>query len=96
MIRYFLIFQYLTKKFMVNFTESIFQITKGNNKITSFLVSMIDDIGESFSVFLTTRNVVPKSLLNITFDVLIFSNKVIKSLSDDGCEDFRHNRLQHY
>ena len=81
---------------MVNFTESIFQITKGNNKITSFLVSMIDDIGESFTVFLTTRNVVPKSLLNITFDVLIFSNKVIKSLSDDGCEDFRHNRLQHY
>ena len=81
---------------MVNFTESIFQITKGNNKITSFLVSMIDDIGESFSVFLTTQNVVPKSLLNITFDVLIFSNKVIKSLSDDGCEDFRHNRLQHY
>ena len=81
---------------MVNFTESIFQITKGNNKITSFLVSMTDDIGESFSVFLTTRNVVPKSLLNITFDVLIFSNKVIKSMSDDGCEDFRHNRLQHY
>ena len=81
---------------MVNFTESIFQITKGNNKITSFLVSMIDDTGESFSVFLTTRNVVPKSLLNITFDVLIFSNKVIKSMSDDGCEDFRHNRLQHY
>ena len=81
---------------MVNFTESIFQITKGNNKITSFLVSMTDDIGESFSVFLTTRNVVPKSLLNITFDVLIFSNKVIKSMSDDGCKDFRHNRLQHY
>ena len=81
---------------MVNFTESIFQITKGNNKITSFLVSMTDDIGESFSVFLTTPNVVPKSLLNITFDVLIFSNKVIKSMSDDGCEDFRHNRLQHY
>ena len=55
---------------------------------------MIDDISESFSVFIAARDIVPKSLLNVTFDVLIF--KVIKSISDDECEDFRHNRLQRY
>ena len=79
---------------MFDFTESIFQINKGNYKITLFLASMIDDIGESFSVFIAARDIVPKSLLNVTFDVLIF--KVIKSISDDGCEDFRYNRLQRY
>ena len=79
---------------MVDFTESTFQINKGNYKITLFLASMIDDIGENFSVFITARDIVAKSLLNVIFDVLIFSYKVIKSISDDGCEDFRHNKLQ--
>ena len=58
-----MIFQYFTKKFMVDFTDSIFQINKGNYKITLFLASMID----------LARDIVPKSLFNVTFDVLIFS-----------------------
>ena len=81
---------------MVDFTESIFQINKGNNKITLFLADMIDDICENFSVFIAARLIVSKSLLNVTFDVLIFSYKVIKSISDDGCQGFRHNRLHRY
>ena len=37
---------------MVDFTESIFQINKGNYKIALFPASMIDNIDESFSVFI--------------------------------------------
>ena len=81
---------------MVDFTERTFQINKGNYKITLFLASMIDDIGESLWVLITTEDIVPKSLLNVTFNVLIFSYEVVKSLSDEGCEDFRHNRLKRY
>ena len=57
---------------------------------------MIDDIGERFNVFIAAPDIIPKSFLNVTFDVLIFSYKVIESISDDGCEDFRHNRLRRY
>ena len=81
---------------MVDFTERIFQINKGNYKITLFLASMIDDIGESLWVLITTEDIVPKSLLNVTFNVLIFSYEVVKSISDEGCEDFRHSRLKRY
>ena len=76
MIRYFMIFQYFTKKFMVDFTDSIFQINKGNYKITLFLASMIDHIDESFSVFIIARDIVPKSLFNVTFDVLFSAKKL--------------------
>ena len=81
---------------MVDFSESIFQISKGNYKIALFPASMTDNIEESFSVFIAAWDIVPKSLLKVTFDVLIFSHKVTKSISDDGCEDFRYNRLQRY
>ena len=58
-----------------------------------FLASTIDDKGESFSVFISARDIVQKFFLKFMFNVLIFSYKVIKSIPDDGCEDFRHNRL---
>ena len=35
---------------MVDLTEIIFRINNGNCNITLFLASMVDDIGESFSV----------------------------------------------
>ena len=57
---------------------------------------MTDDIGERFSVFIAAQDIVPKRLLNVTLDVLIFSYKVVKSISDNGSEDFRHNKLQRY
>ena len=50
---------------MVDFTESIFQIKKGNYKITLFLASMIDDIDESISVFITAWDIVPKSFCTL-------------------------------
>ena len=81
---------------MVDFTERIFQINKGNYKITLFLTSIIDDIGGSLWVLITTEDNVPKSLLNVTFNVLIFSYEVVKSISDEECEDFRHNRKKRY
>ena len=81
---------------MVDFTESIFQINKSDCRIMFFLASITDDIGESLWVLIITEDIVPKYLLSVTFDVLIFSCEVVKSISDDGYEDFRHSRVQRY
>ena len=73
---------------MVDFTESFFQINKSDCRIMFFLASITDDIGESLWVLIITEDIVPKSLLSVTFDVLIFSCEVVKSISDE-CFDMK-------
>ena len=73
---------------MVDFTESFFQINKSDCRIMFFLASITDDIGESLWVLIITEDIVPKSLLSVTFDVLIFSCEVVKSISGE-CFDMK-------
>ena len=61
---------------MVDFTESIFQINKSDCRIMFFLASITDDIGESLWVLIITEDIVPKSLLSVTFDVVISAAKL--------------------